>query len=197
MKIPPKICPRPLRSFRLAAWTRRRNKARCRAAPASGTVYRWAVSAAALIGLGAFARNRLRQGVMAAADQSLVAPPQPFEEVSVASRSNFPAGPRSGLATSLSESTNFGVSVCSAKLGANRIRSYAGGCPASACRLAGGRRLVRRYGNYCTDSRRLGVGSDRDLTARPARWAIRRASTRLSRPNWRPSACAKHATAGQ
>ena len=28
----------------------------------------------------------------------------------------------------------------------------------------GGRRLVRRYGNYSTDCRSLGVGSDRDLT---------------------------------
>ena len=62
------------------------------------------------------------------------------------------------------EFTIFGVSVCSAKLGGNRIRSHAGGGPASACGLAGGRRLVRRYGNYSTDCRSLGMGSDRDLT---------------------------------
>src|SRR6476646_8898238 len=50
------------------------------------------------------------------------------------------------------------------KARANRIRSHVGGSPASACGLAGGRRLVRRYGNYSTDCRSLGVGSDRDLS---------------------------------
>jgi len=50
------------------------------------------------------------------------------------------------------------------KLGANRIRPHASGFPASAFGLAASRRLVRRYRNYSTDCRSLGVGSDRDLS---------------------------------
>lgn len=67
------------------------------------------------------------------------------------------------LETSLRELTIFGVSICSAKPRANKIRSHAAGSPASACGLAGGRRLARSCGNCGTDCRSPGVGSDRDL----------------------------------
>ena len=142
-------------------------------------------------------RNRLRQGVMAAADQSLVAPPQPFEEVTVASRSNFPAGPRSGLATSLSEPTNFGVSVCSAKLGliGSGLMRVAVRRLLAVMLVAAG--LFGGTGTSAPTAGALGWGAIAISPTDRQGGAIRRASTRLSRPNWRPSACAKHATAGQ